>query len=134
MINTAVILAGGFGTRLKEVIHDVPKPMAPVNGQPFLVYVCRYLKKYGVQKIIFSTGHLSEKIENYFKTNFEGLHITCSKEIFPLGTGGAVRLAIEKLTDNEIFVLNGDSFFDVPLDDFYKKHCEKKGDVSLALR
>jgi D-glycero-alpha-D-manno-heptose 1-phosphate guanylyltransferase len=134
MIKTAVILAGGFGTRLKEVVKDVPKPMAPVNGTPFLAYVCRYLKKYDIKNIIFSTGYLSEKIETYFHENFEGVQTSYSKETTPLGTGGAVRLAIKNSRDEEILVLNGDSFFDVPLDEFYKKHNEKNGDGSLALR
>ena len=79
MITTAIILAGGFGTRLQSVISDLPKPMAPINEQPFLNYQLNYLKHFGIKKVILSVGYLSEKIKDYRRRGFE---ITEIKKIF----------------------------------------------------
>jgi len=129
MIKEAIILAGGFGTRLKEVVADVPKPMAPVNGKPFLDYLVRYLRYYGVEKIILSVGHMSDKIISHY-----GDQCTYSVENEPLGTGGGIRLALEKCKHTNVLVLNGDSFFDIDLKAFFNKHSEAISDCSLALR
>lgn len=134
MINTAIILAGGFGTRLQSVIKELPKPMAPINNIPFLNYQLNYLKHYGIKNIIFSTGFLAEKIKNYYNNNYKGLTIVNSHETNPLGTGGGIRLAINNCSTNEVLVLNGDSFFDVNLFKFYTFHAENSAQVSLALR
>ncbi|MBA2611788.1 MAG: NTP transferase domain-containing protein [Bacteroidetes bacterium] len=134
MITTAVILAGGFGTRLQAVVTDLPKPMAPVNGQPFLNYQLNYLKHYGIKKVILSVGYLSEKIKNYYGSVFNGIEIEYIVEEKPLGTGGGIRLALEKCKDDLAFVLNGDSFFDLDLEKFYALHNKQNGEVSLALR
>ncbi len=129
MLKEAIILAGGFGTRLKEVVSEVPKPMAPVNGIPFLDYLIRYLKHYGIEKIILSVGHQSEKIISHYGDDF-----TYSIEKEPLGTGGGIRLALEKCKNTNVLVLNGDSFFDIDLHAFYNKHNDAISDCSLALR
>jgi len=134
MIKEAVILAGGFGTRLQSVINDLPKPMAPVNGRPFLDYQLLYLKHFGVQRVILSVGHLNEKIIAHYNNTFEGLEIDYAIEKEPLGTGGGIRLAAEKCKSNSILILNGDSFFDINLNAFYNQHCSFKSDGSLALR
>jgi D-glycero-alpha-D-manno-heptose 1-phosphate guanylyltransferase len=134
MIRTAIILAGGFGTRLKTVVSDLPKPMAPVNGQPFLNYQFRYLEHFGIKNVILSTGHLADKIKDHYKNKFEGLNILYSHENSPLGTGGGIRLAMEHTREKEIIVLNGDSFFDVNLNYFFQKHKENSSQVSIALR
>lgn len=134
MIETAIILAGGFGTRLQSVVTDLPKPMADVNGQPFLNYQLNYLKQYGVKSIVLSVGYLAEKIKNYYGTEFNGLRITYVTEAKPLGTGGGIRLAAEAVKDQHVFILNGDSFFDVDLNLFTKRHQQSKAQVSLALR
>lgn len=134
MLDTAIILAGGLGTRLKSIISDLPKPMAPVNGVPFLTYQFRYLKHYGIKKVILSVGHLAEKIEDYYKSDFEGMNISYAYEKTALGTGGGIRLAIEGCGANAILVLNGDSFFDVNIKEFFEQHNAKKSDASLALR
>ena len=83
MITTAVILAGGFGTRLQSVVVDIPKPMAPINGEPFLNYQIYYLKHFGIKKVILSVGYLSEKIKNYYGSNFIGLEIDYVTEESP---------------------------------------------------
>lgn len=134
MPKTAVILAGGFGTRLRNVVSDLPKPMAPVNGEPFLNYLIRYLKHYQVNTVVLSTGYLSEKIEVYYKNEFEGVRVVYSIEKEPLGTGGGIRLALEKCEEENVFVLNGDSFFEIDLFRFNQLHQQQLAQTSLALR
>lgn len=134
MITTAIILAGGFGTRLQSVVSDLPKPMAPVNDQPFLNYQLNYLKHYGINKVILSLGYLPEKIKDFYGYNFNGIEIDYVIENEPLGTGGGIRLALEKCIEEKVLVLNGDSFFDVELNKFYKLHTTNNSEISLALR
>lgn len=134
MVNTAIILAGGFGTRLQSVVNDLPKPMAAVNGEPFLNYQLRYLKHFGIRQIIFSIGHLGDKIKGYYQNAFEGLSISYVAEPQPLGTGGGIRLAAETRENSEVIVLNGDSFFDADLNSFYRNHQQSGSKISLALR
>ncbi|MFI5141080.1 MAG: nucleotidyltransferase family protein [Bacteroidia bacterium] len=134
MLQEAIILAGGFGTRLREVVSDVPKPMAPVNGNPFLDYQLRYLKHYGIERVVLSVGHLSEKIISHYGTSFNGMEIAYSVEKEPLGTGGGVRLAMEKCKEYDVLVLNGDSFFSIDLHNFYNKYSDAVADGALALR
>lgn len=134
MLKTAIILAGGFGTRLQSVVNDVPKPMAPINGEPFLNYQLDYLKYYGVKKVILSVGYLAEKIQEYYKSNYNELEIEYVVEHSPLGTGGGIRLALEKCSDKLVLILNGDSFFNI---DLLKLECLHKmydSEFSLALR
>jgi D-glycero-alpha-D-manno-heptose 1-phosphate guanylyltransferase len=134
LITTAIILAGGFGTRLQSVVADVPKPMAPVNGEPFLSYQLRYLRSSGIKTIVISTGHLAEKIKSFYGAEFEGLTLIYSHEEKPLGTGGGIKLALDKTKEEDVLVLNGDSFFDVNISSFYELHQEQHSDASLALR
>lgn len=130
----AIILAGGFGTRLQSVVKDVPKPMAPVAGNPYLVYLIRYLKSYGVKHIVLSVGYLSEVVEDYFKDEYLGIKISYSKEDTPLGTGGGIRLALEKCEKKNVVILNGDSFFDVDIHKLKKFHKKHQSTVSLGVR
>ncbi len=134
MLKTAIILAGGFGTRLKSVVNDVPKPMALVNNKPFLHYQLLYLKHFGIEKIIFSVGYLHHKVEEFFGEKYLGLTIQYALEKEPLGTGGGIRLAIELSEDENVLVLNGDSFFDCDLNLFHKQHQDYTANCSLALR
>lgn len=134
MLKEAIILAGGFGTRLRDVISDVPKTMAPVNGRPFLDYQLKYLKYYGIQKVILSVGYLSEKIIEHYGNNFDGIEIIYSIEKEPLGTGGGIRLAMQQCSGDDVLVLNGDSVFDINLYSFYNQHTSYLIDCSLAVR
>lgn len=134
MLTEAIILAGGFGTRLQTVVSDVPKPMAPVNQAPFLNYIFQYLKHYGITHVVLSTGYLADKISDYYKNEFLEIKISYTKEETPLGTGGGIRLAMEKCHTKNVLVLNGDSFFDVNLNQYYNQHCSFKSDCTLALR
>lgn len=134
MLTEAIILAGGFGTRLQAVVNDVPKPMAPINRIPFLNYVFDYLKFYKVQHVVLSTGYLSEKIVEFYKDEFKGIKISYAKEETPLGTGGGIRNAMTKCKTDDVLVLNGDSFFDVDIKTHYRNHIFKQADCTLALR
>lgn len=134
MLTEAIILAGGFGTRLQTVVNDVPKPMAPVNNEPFLNYIFKYLKHFGITHVVLSTGYLADKISDYYKNEYLGIKISYTKEISPLGTGGGIRLAMEKCNTENVLVLNGDSFFDVNLNHYYNQHVTCKSNCSLALR
>lgn len=134
MLKEAIILAGGFGTRLQSVVSDVPKPMAPINTIPFLNYIFDYLKFYNIERVVLSTGYLSEKISEYYKEEFNGIKISYTKEETPLGTGGGIRLAMLKCNTKNILVLNGDSFFDVNLNKYYNQYTSFHSDCTLALR
>jgi D-glycero-alpha-D-manno-heptose 1-phosphate guanylyltransferase len=134
MVEEAIILAGGFGTRLREVVSDVPKPMAPVNDKPFLDYLLKYLAHSGIKKVVLSVGYLADKVKKYYGKNFEGITISYSVEKEPLGTGGGIRLAMEQCSTKEVLVLNGDSFFDIDLNNLYTSHTNNKSDFSLAIR
>lgn len=129
----AIILAGGQGTRLRSVVADLPKPMAPINGLPFLQYIFRYLRKNGIQKVVLAVGYKHEIIQAYFGNKFENITIQYSIENEPLGTGGAIAKAFE-LVENEAFLINGDTFFDIPLADFYLLHTKANSSLSLALK
>jgi NDP-sugar pyrophosphorylase family protein len=130
-----VILAGGQGTRLKEVVNDLPKPMAPVAGKPFLEYLISRLKRHGLRDIVFCVGYRSAQIHKHFADGRGwGVRISYSQEKLPLGTGGTVKRA-ERLLDNEedFLVMNGDSFLDVDLDMLIERHLNEKASVTMAL-
>lgn len=130
----AIILAGGMGTRLREIVSDLPKPMAPVNGKPFIFYLLKWLKDYHVDKIILSTGYMAESISDYFGKSFYGIPLEYSVEQKPLGTGGAVRFAIQKSIGDNVLVLNGDTYFPVGLDRFFEFHLSKQNQFSIGLK
>ena len=130
----AIILAGGLGTRLKEVVPDLPKCMAPVAGRPFLFYVINYLRSQGISKFIFSLGHKHEMISAYLADQFATLDYQCSIEEEPLGTGGAIRLACTKTTEKNIIVVNGDTLFKVNMDELVSFHNGHHTDCTLALK
>ncbi|HFU4820750.1 TPA: nucleotidyltransferase family protein [Campylobacter lari] len=125
----AIVLAGGLGTRLKSVVQDVPKPMAPINGKPFLAFVLEYLKKQGIAEIILSVSYKYELIQEYFKDEFGGMKIRYNIERELLGTGGAIKDAL-KLIQNQAYVLNGDTIFDIDL----KKLTLNDSKICIALK
>jgi len=134
MIKEAIILAGGFGTRLREVLENTTKPMAPINGKPFLEYQINYLKNFGINRVVMAVGYLSEQIVEHFHNNFHGVEIVYTQEETPLGTGGGIKYAFSKINGNEAIVVNGDTLFDIDLVNFYKFHKSKSSSFSLALR
>ena len=134
MEKEAIILAGGFGTRLQGVVKDVPKPMAPVKGRPFLTYILDYLIEYQYSKVILSVGYLHEKIEEYFGNQYKSLEIDYAVEIEPLGTGGGILFAMSKCVSDNVLIINGDTMFKVDLNEFEQFHAEKNGLLSIVLR
>ncbi len=111
----AIVLAGGLGTRLQSVVSDVPKPMAPIGEKPFLEYIFRYLKKNNITRIILSVGYKWETIKEYFGDSYDDMELVYSVENEPLGTGGAIKKAISYVNEDEVYIINGDTFFDVDL-------------------
>lgn len=130
----AIILAGGLGTRLRSVVSDLPKCMAPVAGHPFLHYLLEYLSKENITHVILSLGYKHELVEAWITQQKLPFRISYSIEEEPLGTGGAVKLALEQATEEEVFILNGDTFFAVNLNEFRKFHQHKKSEFSIALK
>lgn len=132
-----IILAGGLGTRLRSVIgNEIPKCMAPVAGKPFLWYLLRYLCHYDVKRVVISVGHLRHVIIEWLDQSQEmyPFNIDYSIETQPLGTGGGIRLALDKCKEKDVVVLNGDTFFNVNLDDFFSTHKLSSSLISLALK
>lgn len=125
----AIILAGGFGTRLQSVVSDVPKPMAPVNGKPFLEYILKLLKKHGFNRIIMAVGYKSEVIVNYFGNKYLDMEILYSNEDYPLGTGGCIKKALELVNDEYVYIINGDTYFDINL-----SNMKTKKDIMIACK
>ena len=127
MINI-LILAGGFGTRLLKVVKDIPKPMAPVNNQPFLEHQLKLIKKSLTDYHVYVLTHHKSEIIERFVDNMSNVSVI--KESKPLGTGGAIKHALHKISDNKskILILNGDSYVDTDFDKFIK---ESKGDINI---
>lgn len=112
----AIILCGGLGTRLRSIISDVPKPMAPIKNKPFLAFVLEYLKKQNISRVVLAVSYKYEIIQEYFGNSYLGMQILYSIEKEPLGTGGAILEALNLINSDSCYVLNGDTFFDVNLD------------------
>lgn len=130
----ALILAGGLGTRLRGVLTDIPKPMAPVAGRPFLEHLVFQLRGSGVTEIVLSTGHLANVIRDHFGDGSAlGVSIAYSHEEQPLGTGGAIKLAEDHLTSPAFLVLNGDSFLDLDIARLVEMHEARSARVTMAL-
>lgn len=131
----AILLCGGMGTRLRSVVSDRPKPMADICGKPFLQYLLEMLRDKGITEVIFALGYMGEMIEEYFQDGSAfGLKIAYSYEEEPLGTGGAIRNALPKILEEEVLVLNADTYFPMDYQGLYHFHQENDGDFSLATR
>ena len=111
----AVILAGGFGTRLKSVVSERPKALAPVRNRPFIVFLLDQLIAAKVESAVLCIGYLGGKIKNCLGDKYKSLHLEYSHESKPLGTAGALKLALPFFESNSILVLNGDSYFETNL-------------------
>lgn len=132
-IMKALILCGGLGTRLRSVISDVPKAMAPVGGKPFLLYQINWLKKYQFTDIVLCVGYKAEHIKNYFGDGSRfGVSITYSQEEELLGTGGAIKLA-EPFVQGTFLVLNGDTYAKIDFSKLLEFHRQKQSQYTLGL-
>lgn len=112
----AIVLAGGFGTRLREVVPDLPKPMAPVAGRPFLEILLAMLARKGFTRVVLSLGFMSENIIKHFGESYEGIDLVYEVESQPLGTGGAIRAALGRCVTDHVFIFNGDTYLDIEAD------------------
>ncbi len=130
----AIILAGGLGTRLKEAVPDVPKCMAPVAGRPFLAYVIDAFRLQGVHRFVFSLGYKAEVIEDYLAKQYPTLHYTTVIEQEPLGTGGAIQLALQQCHTKDVLVANGDTLFKVNVAALEQVHSRNGAECTLALK
>lgn len=131
---TIIILAGGLGTRLKSVVQDLPKPMASVNGKPFLVYLLEYVSHFSPKEIILSVGYKWETIQAYFGEMYQNIPIRYCVEEIPLGTGGGIKKAVEIAENEQVCILNGDTFFGVNLQKMEAFHHKNNSDLTIAVR
>ncbi len=134
-MTSAIILAGGLGTRLRSAVPDLPKPMAPVAGRPFLAYQLDYWIGQGVDRFVLSVGYRHEAIVAHFGASYRGVAIDYSIEQAPLGTGGGLLLALDRLTQppEPFLLLNGDTYFEVDLASLQEFHRHKGSEWTFAL-
>lgn len=132
----AIVLAGGLGTRLRERVPDLPKPMAPVAGRPFLEYLLDALARCGCDEMVLSVGHLWQKIEAHFGNSYRGMALRYAVEQTPLGTGGAIAFALAQLPPDTdaVLTLNGDTFLDVDFAQVLAHHRAAGLPISMVLR
>lgn len=129
----AIVLAGGFGTRLASRLDGVPKPMAPVAGRPFLEILLAQLRRAGCGRVLLSVGHLHRVIQDHFGLAFHGMQILYVIESVPLGTGGAIRLALAQATEDAVLVLNGDTFLNADYAGMLRFHAAERAMVTIAV-
>jgi D-glycero-alpha-D-manno-heptose 1-phosphate guanylyltransferase len=130
----AIVLAGGYGSRLRSLIADVPKPMARVAGRPFVSYVFDDLVDHEIKRIVVAVSWLRESIMSEFGACYRGVELRYSVEAEPLGTGGAIRQAFQCINDDGAFVLNGDTFQRLPYARMRLQAEEERADVLVGIR
>lgn len=129
----ALILAGGKGTRLKPITHEIPKPLVPIKGKPVLEHILDLLKKHNIRDIILSVSYKKDKIKEHFGDGSKfGVNIVYVEEEKPLGTAGAVKLAKQYLNDTFI-IINGDNLYNLDISDLYLFHQQNKAIATMAL-
>lgn len=134
LIKEAIILAGGLGTRLRSAIPDLPKCMAPVNGNPFIAYVVSHLQRQGIENFIFALGYKSEAFDSFLQAHLPYGNYQLSVESEPLGTGGAVQLACSKTSAENVIITNGDTLFKIHIQELAAFHQQQKAACTLALK
>jgi len=142
-LTTGAILAGGLGTRLRTVINDRPKVLAPVAGKPFLAHLLDQLADAGIERVVLMIGHRAQQVQDAFGETYREIRLDYSVESAPLGTAGALRLALPKLfpqASNDggaasaaALVMNGDSYCAADLSQFDGFHRRTRADASLVL-
>jgi len=129
----AIVLAGGFGTRLAAKLNGIPKPMAPVAGRPFLEILLAQLKRNGCSRAILSVGHLYQVIQNHFGASFQGMPLDYAIESLPLGTGGAIRRSLALADTENVLVLNGDTFLHADYEAMLRFHSAQRAALTIAI-
>jgi len=130
----AIVLAGGFGKRLQSKVQNIPKPMAPINNRPFLDYLLDYLIKNKVKRVILSIYYQYQIIKNYYDYCYRNIDILHSIDTEELGTGGAIKDALLMADDDNVFIINGDTYFDVSLSSLIKEHVANDNDITLSIK
>ncbi|WNX84092.1 HAD-IIIA family hydrolase [Agathobaculum sp. NTUH-O15-33] len=130
----AIVLAGGFGTRLAHIVSDVPKPMAPVCGRPFLRFILDDLQAKGIERVVLAVGYKQEVIRNFFGEAYRGMQVIYSSEETPLFTGGAIKQALRLCREQQVLVANGDTYFDVDLSAMERALATQPGAIILAAK
>lgn len=131
----AILLAGGFGTRLQSVVNDRPKPMALIEEKPFMEYVVHELSRHGIRDIIFAVGYKGSMVEEYFGDGSQfGVTVSYAYEDVPLGTAGAIKNAAKYMTDEQVFVLNADTFYQIDYGRLVMLNQDHNLDMALVLR
>lgn len=128
----AIVLAGGFGTRLRAVVPSLPKPMAPIAGRPFLEILLVTLAESGFRRVVLSLGYMADSIVAHFGKTFAGMSLVHEIERTPLGTGGAVRQALRRCNSNHVYVLNGDTYLDLEFADVEAQWQRDKAPIIVA--
>ncbi len=129
----AIVLAGGLGTRLASRLGGLPKPMAPVAGRPFLEILLTQLRRSGCTRVLLSVGHQHTVIQDHFGASFDGMTIDYVIESVPLGTGGAIRLALAQAREESVLVVNGDTFLDADYAAMLRFHASEGAAATLAV-
>lgn len=129
----AIVLAGGLGTRLASRLHGLPKPMAPVAGRPFLEILLTQLRRAGCTRVLLSVGYQSQVIQDHFGAAFEGMKVDYVIESAPLGTGGAIRLALAQASEDAVLAMNGDTFLDADYAAMMRFHASEGAAATLAV-
>ncbi len=130
---SAIVLAGGVGSRLRSVVSDRPKVLAAVRGRPFLAYLLDVLEEAGIRKVVLCTGYMAAQVEETFGPAFGKMRIVYSRESTPLGTGGAVRAAAARIAAESVLVMNGDSFCEVDLPAMAAAHRAREAEATILL-
>lgn len=129
----AIVLAGGFGTRLAGRLAGVPKPMAPIASRPFLEILLNQLQRAGCTRVLLSVGYLHEVIQSHFGPAFRGMRIDYAVEETPLGTGGAIRMALAQASEDSVLVLNGDTFLEADYPAMLRFHAAAGTAMTMAV-
>ena len=129
----AIVLAGGLGTRLASRLEGVPKSMAPVAGRPFLEILLAQLRRAGCARALLSVGHLHTVIQDRFGAAFDGMRVDYVIEDAPLGTGGAIRLALAEAREDSVLALNGDTFLDADYAEMMRFHADEGAGLTIAV-
>ncbi len=129
----AVILVGGLGTRLRPLLPDRQKVVAPVAGRPFVFRLLDQLADAGLQRVVLCTGYKAEQVTELVGTTYRGLSISYAPEPAPLGTAGALRHALPLLDSDTVLAMNGDSFCEVDVGALWDFHRQRQANATLVV-
>jgi mannose-1-phosphate guanylyltransferase len=129
----AIVLCGGAGTRLRSVTGDAPKSLATIGDRPFLDILINQLRRHGFEHVILAVGYQRDLIRSHFDNRAHDMSLEYSIESTPLGTGGALRNAVDFVKSESVLIMNGDSYTDADLSGFVSDHCESRADLTVLV-